>query len=553
MLLRLSIVNYALIRELDIEFGDAFSVITGETGAGKSIILGALSLILGQRADNLSLTDKSAKCSVEGVFDISSCDLESFFTDNDLDYDQTCIIRREITPQGKSRAFINDTPVNLNQLKELTGKLIDVHSQHQTLLLQESSFQLSVVDSVAGNAELLKTYKRIYNEINSLKSEMNALVLQNDKAKAEIDYLNFLFDELDKAALKPGEQEILEAESKIQNHAEEIIHKLFQVNEILHNHDDNIIRRLNEANSYLQSVKDFSPDIAECERRMGECLIELRDIASVIEHKAGEITYNPERIAELNERLSLIYQLEQKHRLTSVDELIALRNDIEDRINASDSLDLQIEQRKKLIEEKEVSLHQQALNLTEKRLAICGFIEKSLTETIAQLGMKDARFKVNIEPLPVAGRDGMDAVTFMFNANKGAELKELSKIASGGELSRLMLAVKSLISSSNLLPTIIFDEIDSGISGDIASKVGMILQKMAHKMQVIAISHLPQLAGKSMEHFKVLKHTDESSTWSDIIKLDEQQRIDELALMISGNATLESARETARELLRNNF
>jgi len=553
MLLRLSIVNYALIRELDIEFGNSFSVITGETGAGKSIILGALSLILGQRVDNLSLPDKKVKCTIEGAFDISACDLEFFFSENDLDFDNTCIIRREITPQGKSRAFINDTPVNLNQLKELTSQLIDVHSQHQTLLLQESSFQLSVVDSVAGNKGLLQSFKLVYKELGRLRNELDALIEQNAKAKAEADYLNFVFEELDLAALKAGEQSDLEAESEIQNHAEEIKNKLFLVAEMMNNQEDNIIRRLNEAGTHLQSVSSYNSELAEAGRRLTECIIELRDIAETVDLKANDISYNPERIAEINERLDLIYHLEQKHRLRTVDELIAFRNSIEERIVAIDSLDLQIAKIETSIIEKEIVLNSIADQLSEKRLKASSRIEQSMIDTIGHLGLKDARFKVEISPLSSAGRDGKDHITFMFNANKGTDLKELSKIASGGELSRLMLAVKSLISSSSLLPTIIFDEIDSGISGDIASKVGNILQKMAGTMQVIAITHLPQLAGKSTEHFKVFKYTDDSSTYSTIEKLNDDQRIGELAMMISGNASLESARQTAQELLRNNI
>lgn len=553
MLLRLSIVNYALIRELDIGFGNSFSVITGETGAGKSIILGALSLILGQRVDNLSLPDKSAKCTIEGFFDISACELEGFFSENDLDYDSVCIIRREITPQGKSRAFINDTPVNLNQLKDLTSRLIDVHSQHQTLLLQESSFQLSVIDSVAGNKNLLKSYKQVFKELNRFKNEYTSLVEKNSKAKAELDYLNFVFEELDRAALKAGEQSELEAESEIQNHAEEIKNKLYLVAEIMSNSEDNIIRRLNEAGAQLQTIAGFDAELTEAGRRLAECLIEIRDIAATIDQKAGDISYNPGRITEINERLDLLYQLEQKHRLRTVEELIQLKEDLEIRISAIDSLDLQIADLEKAILAKEKALNVLAGQLSEKRKIASLKIEHSMIETIGQLGLKDARFKVEFMQMDVAGRDGRDAITFMFNANKGSELKELSKIASGGELSRLMLAVKSLISTSSLLPTIIFDEIDSGISGDIASKVGNILHKMAGTMQVIAITHLPQLAGKSSEHFKVFKFTDDSSTWSTIEKLNDEQRIGELAMMISGNASLESARQTARELLRNNI
>lgn len=552
MLLRLSIVNYALINKLDIEFSDNFSVITGETGAGKSIILGALSLMLGQRADNLSLPDKSLKCSIEGTFDVSECDLEGFFSENDLDFDNTCIIRREITPQGKSRAFINDTPVNLNQLKELTSRLIDVHSQHHTLLLQESSFQLSVVDSVAGNADLLRQYKKTFAELNKLRKELSLLKETNQKARTELDYLNFLFEELDKASLKSGEQFELEAESEIQNHAEEIKSRMIQASDLLSQNDDNIIRRLNEVMVHLQSASKYQKEAIEFEQRISACLIELRDIAAIVERRAEDISYDPARIAEINERLSLLYQLEQKHRVNSVEELIAIREGIELKIAGIDSLDQQITGLEKRIAEVDSELKRYATELSSKRKSVCGIIEDSMLQTVTQLGMKDAAFRVDISKLSEPGRDGNDRVVFLFSANKGVSPAELSKIASGGELSRLMLAVKSLISSRSLLPTIIFDEIDTGISGETASRVGNILQKIARNMQVIAITHLPQIAGKSNEHFKVFKFTDETRTYSAIEKLKQEHRIDELALMISGDSGSKAARQTALELLQNN-
>ncbi|MFH1119232.1 MAG: DNA repair protein RecN [Bacteroidota bacterium] len=552
MLLRLSIVNYALISKLDIEFGDRFSVITGETGAGKSIILGALSLMLGQRADNLSLPDKTTKCSIEGTFDISECDLEGFFLENDLDYDSICIIRREISPNGKSRAFINDTPVNLNQLKDLTGLLIDVHSQHQTLLLQESSFQLSVVDSVAGNARILRKYRQIFKELIVFKKELDILVETNQKARTELDYLNYLFDELDKACLKPGEQEELENESEILTHAEEIKTRLFQVNELLSHGEDNVIRRLNEVSAHLLTAAKYQKESVELSERIAGCLIELRDIASVVERKAEEISFNPARINEINERLGLLYQLEQKHRVKSADDLISVRVGIEEKITGIDSLDQQIAEIQNKIILKKLELSGVANQLTEQRISASEIIERSLVETVTQLGMKDAFFKVSIAPLTEPGKDGADRIVFLFSANKGVPPAELSKIASGGELSRLMLAVKSLISSASLLPTIIFDEIDTGISGETATKVGNILKKIAVNMQVIAITHLPQIAGKSNKHFKVFKFTDETRTYSDIELLTNEQRIAELALMISGDPDSLAARHAAAEMLQNN-
>jgi DNA repair protein RecN (Recombination protein N) len=552
MLLHLSIVNYALITKLEIGFGQKFSVITGETGAGKSIILGAIALMLGQRADNLNLTDKTTKCSIEGTFDISECDLKPFFTENDLDYDTTCVIRREITPLGKSRAFINDTPVNLNQLKDLTSRLIDVHSQHQTLLLQESSFQLSVVDSVAGNTSLLSQYRKLYKEISGLKKSLSVLSETNLKARTELDYLNFLFDELEKVSLKTGEQEELENESRILTHAEEIKSHLFKVTEILDQGEENVIRRLNEVAASLLTASRYQNESAELAERVSACLIELKDIASIVERRSEEISFNPDRINAINERLGLLYNLEQKHRVSSVDELILVREGIEGKIAGIDSLDQQIAAMEKEISEKQTGLTGMARQLSKQRHAVCKKIEHSLIDTVTQLGMHDAVFKVSITPLNEPGRDGLDQVVFLFSANKGIPVAELSKIASGGELSRLMLAVKSLISSASLLPTIIFDEIDTGISGETATRVGNILKKIATNMQVIAITHLPQIAGKSNQHFKVFKFTDDVRTYSDIEQLNDEQRIAELASMISGDPTSKAARHAAAEMLQNN-
>jgi len=552
MLLRLSIINYALITRLEIEFGQNFSVITGETGAGKSIILGALSLMLGQRSDNLSLPDKTRKCSIEGTFDLTDCNLEAFFAENDLDYEAVCIIRREITPQGKSRAFINDTPVNLNQLRDLTSQLVDVHSQHQTLLLQDSSFQLSVVDSVAGNAESLRLYRQVFKEVNTLRKELNEQTELNLKARTELDYLNFLYEELESAALKAGEQTDLEAEQEVQTHAEEIKTRLFQVTEILSNQEDNVIRKLNEVSSHLQNAARYQKESAELEQRVAGCIVELRDIADLVERKVEDITYNPLRIAEINERLGLLYQLEQKHRVKSVEELIEIREGIESKIEGIDSLDQQITLLGKQLVLKQSELAMQAAALSNQRMDARKIIEESLIETVSELGIKDADFIVDISPLKEPNLHGTDRIVFLFSANKGVPPAELSKIASGGELSRLMLAVKSLISSRSLLPTIIFDEIDTGISGETASRVGNILQKIAKNMQVIAITHLPQIASRSNQHFKVFKYTDETRTYSAIEKLSNDQRITELALMISGDSDSQAARQAAVELLQNN-
>ncbi|PKP50349.1 MAG: DNA repair protein RecN [Bacteroidetes bacterium HGW-Bacteroidetes-11] len=552
MLIRLSIKNYALIRELDIEFGKSFSVITGETGAGKSIILGALSLILGQRIDNQSFSDNTAKCSIEGAFDISKCSLESYFDENDLDFDPVCIIRREITPQGKSRAFVNDTPVNLNQLKEITGKLVDVHSQHQTLLLQESAFQLSVVDSVAGCGPLLMQYKLAFKELNDLISKRAELLTKQKQSQSELDYLNFLFDELDKVRLVPGEQILAESEVEILSHAEEIKAKLYSAADLLLNRDENLLKQLNEVWNQLGAIAKYHTEIGDLSSRLKEVVFELKDIAETVDRLAENTSFDPARLEQLNERLSILYQFEQKHHVRSVEELIEIRDSIELKINGVTSLSESIEKLTREINSKAEKLNELSAKLTALRKKSLPLIESEVLKIVTQLGMKDARFSISISQLPTPGRNGNDAITFLFSANKGTPLNDLSKVASGGELSRLMLAVKSMISSSSLLPTIIFDEIDSGISGDVASKVGNILKKISEKMQVIVITHLPQIAGRSNEHFKVYKFIENEKTYSSIDRLNDDERIAELALMISGNPNLEAARETAKELLRNN-
>lgn len=551
MLCRLTINNFALIRHLDIEFGKSFSVITGETGAGKSIILGALSLILGSRADNINFADNNGKCSIEGTFDITRCELESFFDNNNLDYEPYCIIRREITPQGKSRAFINDTPVNLNQLKDLTGRLIDVHSQHQTLLLRENSFQLSVIDAVANNNALLKKYKENYRDYQSLKSKLEESRALNQKAQSELDYLNFVVNELQKASLQPGEVDSLESELEVQTHAEDIKKKLYLVSELLNNDEDSIIRRLKEAGNLLSSASQHFNELKETAERISTCIIELRDIADVNTNTVEKISFNPERMQEISDRLSLIYQLQQKHHAKDVDELIALYDEFKQKIAGIESLDNQVEQLNKQLINKFKELNATGDELSHRRKLATQGIEKSILNTISLLGIKDAKFIIEWKALSEPEKEGKDGIRFLFSANKGSVPDDIARIASGGELSRLMLAVKSLISTNNLLPTIVFDEIDTGVSGEIAGKVGHILRKISENMQVIAITHLPQIAALSDEHFKVYKLTDKESTYSVINKLNKDEQIAELAMMISGKSDSTAARDAAVELLQN--
>jgi len=478
MLNRLSVSNYALIRDLDIEFAKPFSVITGETGAGKSIILGALSLILGSRADNLTFSDNTRKCTIEGTFDISKCDLESYFEENNLDYDTACIIRREITPQGKSRAFINDTPVNLNQLKELAGRLIDVHSQHQTLLLRENSFQLSVIDAVAGNSALLRNYRNAFRSHQILLADLAKAKDDNLKAKTELDYLLFIVDEFRKANLVQGEQEKMEEELDIQTHAEEIKTKLYQASGLLSEDEENILRRVKEVTALVNNASYHYPELKALAERLNSCLLEMKDIAEVISDTAEKVTFSPEKIEQLNDRLSVIYKLQQKHHVSTITELIALSDEFELKIQGIESLDQKIDDLIKRIKESELTLNKLASELSARRKDVVPGIEKSIINTINQLGIKDAAFVIDFRQLKELSREGSDEIRFLFSANLGGVPDDIAKIASGGELSRLMLAVKSLISANNLLPTIVFDEIDTGISGDIAGKVGSILKKI---------------------------------------------------------------------------
>lgn len=550
MLCRLSVSNYALIRDLDIDFNKPFSVITGETGAGKSIILGALSLMLGNRADNLSLPDKNRKCCIEGTFDISKCELEAFFEDNNLDYDTSCIIRREITPQGKSRAFINDTPVNLNQLRELTERLIDVHSQHQTLLLRENSFQLSVVDAVADNRVLLKTYGEKYRSYTRILKELEITRAEDQKARAELDYLLFVVDEFRKANLVAGEQEHLEEELDVHTHAEEIKIKLYNAASQLINDDDNLIQRLKEVSHLVEAASRHYPEAKSLSERLDTCIVELRDIAEFINDSSEKVTYSPERIEQINERLNTIYKLLQKHHAKDVTELINLSEELENKISGIESLESKIKNLEADLTACFAELTKIAGKLSARRREVSTVISQEIINAISQLGMKDGYFSIEWKNLDAPGKSGIDSVKFLFSANKGTPPDNIEKIASGGELSRLMLAVKSLISTNNLLPTIVFDEIDTGISGDIAGKVGNILRKISKSMQVITITHLPQIAALSDEHFKVIKVSDHASTWSVINKLTNDEQVNELALMIGGDEKLQGARDAAHELLQ---
>lgn len=552
MLKRLIIENFALIDHLDIPLEDGLSIITGETGAGKSIILGALSLILGNRADAQSINDKSRKCIVEGHFHIKDYDLEQFFKDNELDYDINTIIRREINSQGKSRAFINDTPVNLNTIKQIIEKLIDIHSQHETLLLNENHFQINVIDSFAGHLNLVKQYQNQYKKYIQLKSELETLNNEQIKAKAEEDYQQFLYKELEEAQLKPEEQDELESESEILNHTEEIKSGLNRISYVLNQNEINIILQLNEIQQIINKIKTFKPSLDNIAQRMAAVVIEIKDLAREIEMEEEQITFSPERVEFVNQRLDIIYHLQQKHRVKTIEELISIQQQLEEKLGNIISLDDKINILQQQLQELTKSLMQMARQISDNRKATTTPIKSAIEKVLQQLGLPHAQIAVAHQTTPEFNEHGIDQMQILFSANVGSALQEISKVASGGELSRLMLAIKSLVSQKNLLPTIIFDEIDTGVSGETANKVGQILQHIAKNMQVIVITHLPQIAGKGKQHFYVYKQSDGKVTQTFIKKLNEQERIMEIAKMLSGNNISESAIQTAKELLTKN-
>ena len=549
MLQSLYIKNYALIDKLSIEFYSGFNIITGETGAGKSIILGALGLILGQRADLSVLRDKKRKCTVEGSFLVKDYQLEPFFDENELDYDEQTILRREITPAGKSRAFINDTPVNLKTIRDLALRLIDIHSQHQNLELGNRLFQLRLIDLVAGNHQVLSDYQQQFQEYTSTKKKYAKLIGEADQAKADLDYFQFQFNQLYEAKLKSGEMEELESEQNQLEHAEDIKMTFGQLAEELEGDELGLLRRLKEQIARLYKMASYFAEAEEIHKRLESCYLELKDISDESMGIADRVDHDPERIQLVSERLDLIYSLQQKFKVDTVDELLAVQKDLEEKIDQVASFDEEIARLEKLLKEQEKQLDEFATELTKSRKKVAVPFQKSVVDILQKLGMSNAVFQVDFEWTELPALMGKDEVRFLFSANKNSEPQEISKIASGGEMSRLMLALKSLITDSRSLPTIVFDEIDSGISGEIAVKMGTILKSVSTKMQVINITHLPQIAAKGDHHFQVYKFDTDEETFTSIRKLDADERIDELAQMLSGDRTSETARGTARELL----
>lgn len=550
MLSSLKIQNYALIRELEVDLSSGFSIITGETGAGKSILLGALGLILGQRADSSVLKDKGSQCVVEASFSIDGLGLEELFLANDLDYDHNTIFRREINPAGKSRAFINDTPVMLKVMQEIGCRLVDIHSQNQNLELNDQSFQLMVLDIYAGNQEQLKQYKSLFNEYRRVAVALQEAKLAFEKSKADLDYYLFQFDQLEKASLVEHEQTEHEKELAVLTHAEEIKLGLSTVEEILNRDEGSAVSQAKMALGLISKMTSYLPEATGLADRLQTLYIDLKDIAQEVSWIVEKVELDPTKVSYLNERLDLIYTLQQKHHVDSVTELIAIRNGFALKIEAVSSNEEEILLLTKERDQKYQQVIDQASLLRSKRFSVSEELEKNVVRQLTLLGMPNSRFKIEILPVDEPSVRGLDSVSFLFTANKNGLLCEISKVVSGGEMSRLMLVIKALISASKALPTIVFDEIDAGVSGDIAERMGLILKDISKDMQVINITHLPQIAAKGDHHFRVFKQDSAHETTTSLKRLTSSERVEELAKMLSGESITAAAILNAEELLK---
>ncbi len=551
MLKSLFIQNYALIDTLDIRFAPGFSVITGETGAGKSIILGAIGLLLGQRADSRSIKNGANRCVIEATFDLSAYGMELFFEQNDLDFDgKECIVRREITAAGKSRAFINDTPATVNQLKELGEMLIDIHSQHQNLLLNKENFQLQVIDILAGDREEMQQYKTLYTAFRKVRKQLEQAQKEAEQARTEEDYLAFQLDQLEKASLKEGEQEELEQEAETLTHAEDIKQALYQTGSLLEDEQNGILSAVKSSVHLLENLEKIYPDGKELYERMNSCYIELKDLSGEITGKAEAFEFNPERLAYVNERLNTIYELQQKHHVNSLEELLQIEHDYREKLDAINHSDERINQLQEECRQAEQMLLTQARCLTAMRTKAAEQVEKEMKKRLIPLGIPNVQFKVELGQKEQPDENGADKINFLFSANKNGRLQPIAQVASGGEIARVMLSLKAMISGAVKLPTIIFDEIDTGVSGSIAEQMAHIMQEMgALNRQVISITHLPQIAAMGATHYKVYKEDHAESTTSHIVQLDEKGRIEEIAHMLSGSALTDAAINNAKELL----
>lgn len=550
MLRSLYIQNYALIEKLDISFGAGFSVITGETGAGKSIILGAIGLLLGQRAEVKAIRQGVSKCVIEARFDISAYGMEPFFEENELEYEEECILRREVYASGKSRAFINDTPASLVQMKELGEQLIDVHSQHQNLLLNKEGFQLNVLDILSHNDEQLSVYQSLYREWKQTQQDLADLIARAEQNKADEDYIRFQLEQLEEANLSAGEQEELEQETDTLSHAEEIKAGLFRVGQLLTSDEGGLLAGLKESlNTMLGLQKVYSP-ATELAERLESTYIELKDVSQEVSSQEEDVEFNPERLEEVNDRLNLIYTLQQKHRVTTVEELLALTEEYAAKLAAITSYDERIGELTTLCDTLYNKVKKQAAVLTKARTGAAREVEKQMASRLVPLGMPNVRFQVEMGMRKEPGVHGEDTVNFLFSANKNGALQSISSVASGGEIARVMLSIKAMIAGAVKLPTIVFDEIDTGVSGEIADRMADIMQEMGEQdRQVISITHLPQIAARGCAHYKVYKQDNETETNSHIRRLADEERVEEIAHMLSGATLTEAALNNAKALL----
>ncbi len=552
MLKHLSISNYVLIRSLDVDLNKGMTVIAGETGAGKSIILGAMSLLLGSRSDTKSLIDKSRKCIIEGTFDLKgNKNIRHFFTVNDIDYYDDCIIRREITPDGRSRAFVNDLPVKLNVLKDLTDNLIDVHSQHETLTLNSSGFRLEVLDSFAGNQKLISRYSEYFQKFQEQENHLMVLTDQQGQLKRDEDYHSFLYNELVNANISGIIQDELESELELLSNSGQIIQVVSEVEQCLDGSDNDLMSQLNNALHLLSTIARHHPQLADIESRIKSCSIELKDVANELGKMTGVFNTDPEKEQLIRDKLDEIYRLHQKHHTRTIEELLIIQDELKEKLDTSSSLDTQIEYSKKELIRLESELREMALELSGKRNSATPELENEINTMLPAVGLKNAVFKISVKQIKDDGlsKSGIDLIDFLFSANKGVPFQELERVASGGELSRLMLCIKSVLAKASGLPTIVFDEIDTGISGETANKVADIIKQMSKHRQVLVISHLPQMAAKGDDQFLVAKSEKNNISETLLKRLKPSERIIEIAKMLSGESPSESALNTAKELL----
>ena len=549
MLTQLSINNYALINHLSIDFSSGLSIITGETGAGKSILLGALGLVLGNRADLSSLKDTATKCVVEAKVAISNYNLQAFFSSVDLDYEAETIIRREILPSGKSRAFVNDTPVTLSILNELRSKLIDVHSQHQTMQLSDGKFQFAILDALAKNTDRVASYKRGFTQLIALKKELQALEIAQKGANQQYDYNLHLFTELEEATIKVDEQAILEERLEKLNNIEDIKLNLSESLELSIHEEVGLQNLLSTLEFKLSKIASFSKDYKELADRVISVKIEMDDIVSELEDANENVDFNPDEAEKINDRLQLLYNLQKKHYVNSNEELLVVFEELSDKVREVESSEGELNKKKVAVSAISKKLDLISDKISKARITAIPRLTKELEFLLTDLGMENARFSINVTLTNSYFNNGKDELEFLFSANKGGNFGELKKVASGGELSRIMLSVKKVLSENTQLPTIIFDEIDTGVSGEVSNKIAAIMQQMSANMQVIAITHLPQIAAKGSSHYKVYKDEVNGITTTNLKELSSEERIIEIAEMLSGKDISDSARSHAKELL----